>query len=508
MIQISLVFRILRALFRSGLLSISWRLWPSIFAAWRRCGPSFAWLCEVAALRFPGAVALEDELGTLDFRSLWSAVRRQAAAIQGEGLGPGHTLALICPNGRHFVVGLVAGLHSGANVLPLAVRTPIERLTVLIREQRVSAAFTSESLARVMREALPETKVLTPTDQSAEHCTQRPGGHLVVLTSGSSGVSKGIDRRPTLASLLPVTCGLLESLPLSLSQPVVLAIPLYHGYGIATLAMSLALGSRLILSERYEIDTMVCGVTPSTEAVLVSVPTLLLRWMRSLGDQDATPLKAVITGSAPLSESLCRELLAKLGPILYNLYGSTEAGLIALATPADLQISPGSVGHPLPGNQVRIVEGGSSVAPGRWGTIEVSGPLVVGPQADGWYNTADVGRWEPTGFLRVSGRADSMVVSGGENVYPHELEDCLSSHPEVAECAVLAIPDEEFGQRLVAVLVTTEPSKLDETGLRAWLNPRLERHKHPKTLYFLGSLPRNALGKVAQAELRESLNLE
>lgn len=506
--QIHLVFRIFRALLRSGLLSISWPLWPSIFKAWRRCGPSFAWLCEVAALRFPEAVALEDELGTLDFRSLWSAVRRQAAAFQSEGLQGGDTVALVCPNGRHFVVGLVAGLHSGANVLPLAPRTPTERLRAVLRDRKVSAVFCTQTQAKALRDALPEIRVMTPTDHQDEHSAPRPGGHLVVLTSGSSGVSKGIDRRPTLSALLPVTCGLLECLPLRLSQPVVLAIPLYHGYGIATLAMSLALGSRLILSERYQIEAMVGRATPSTEAVLVSVPTLLLRWMRSLGSQGAPPLKAVITGSAPLSESLCRELLARLGPVLYNLYGSTEAGLIALATPAELRISPGSVGRPLPGNQVRIVEDGSSVPNGKWGTIEVSGPLVVGPQTAGWYNTGDVGRWEPTGFLRVSGRADSMVVSGGENVYPHELEDCLSGHPQVTECAVLAVPDEEFGQRLVAVLVASEHGEIDETSMREWLSPRLERHKHPKTFYFQASLPRNALGKVALAELRDSLNLE
>lgn len=506
--QISLVFRIFRALLKSGLLSISWYLWPSIFSSWLRCGPSFAWLCEVAAVRFPEAVALEDEQGTLDFRSLWSAVRRQAAAIQSQGIRPGDTLALCSPNGRHFVIGLVAGLHSGANVLPLAVRTPTELLQALLPAQKVSALLTTENLAPDLRQALPLTTILTPADHSEEHLAQHPGGRLVVLTSGSSGVSKGIVRRPTLSALLPVTCGLLESLPLSLRQPVVLAIPLYHGYGIATLAMSLALGSRLILSERYEIESMVRSVTPSTEAVLVSVPTLLLRWMRSLGSQGAPPLKAVITGSAPLSESLCRELLTRLGPIVYNLYGSTEAGLVALATPEALQLAPGSVGKPLPGNQVRITEGGSPTAEGKWGTIEVSGPLVVGPQTDGWYNTGDVGRWEPTAFLRVSGRADSMVVSGGENVYPHELEDCLSSHPEVAECAVLAVPDEEFGQRLVAVLVATPGSRLDETSVREWLNLKLERHKHPKSLYFRASLPRNALGKVALAELRESLNLE
>ncbi len=203
----------------------------------------------------------------------------------------------------------------------------------------------------------------------------------------------------------------------------------------------------------------------------------------------------MITGSAPLDADLCRRLLEHLGPILFNLYGSSEAGLVALATPAMLEQAPGSVGRPLPGNQVRLVEPG--------GRILVRGPLVLQPGPDGWRDTGDLGRWDPAGNLYVVGRADSMVVSGGENVFPHEIEEVLLSHPQVHEASLVVVPDDEFGQRMLAGLVAQPDLSLEE--LRDWLRQRLERCKMPRHITMLTQLPRNPLGKINRAELRHLL---
>jgi acyl-CoA synthetase (AMP-forming)/AMP-acid ligase II len=247
-----------------------------------------------------------------------------------------------------------------------------------------------------------------------------------------------------------------------------------------------------------------CAVAPllarlpegAPPAVLISIPTLLGRW---LGDTAAPvapmpALAAVITGSAPLAPDLCRRLLDRLGPRLFNLYGSTEAGIIALATPEELLQAPGTVGRPLLGNRVRIAPGTTE--------IQVQGPMVVAAPANHWYGTGDVGRLDGEGRLFVCGRLDAMVVSGGENVYPQETESALLEHPDVADAVVVAVDDPEFGQALMGWVAPNPGIALDGTVLRAWLRQRLERCKLPREIKVATAIPRNALGKVDQLALR------
>ncbi|MBI3930105.1 MAG: AMP-binding protein [Armatimonadetes bacterium] len=287
---------------------------------------------------------------------------------------------------------------------------------------------------------------------------------------------------------------------------MVLALPLHHGYGLATLAMALALGSPLQLARRYEIGPMLGRLGPREEPLVVTVPTLLKRWLDA-GPTGSRP-SAVITGSAPLGADLCVRLLDHLGPRLFNLYGSTEAGLVSLAMPEQLRQAPGSVGRPLPGNVVRLVDAaGQDVGEGQVGRMLVRGPFVLPSGADGWRDTGDLGSRDGQGNLFVRGRSDAMIVSGGENVYPLEVEEVLSSHPEVAEAVVLAASDPVFGQRLVAAVVPRPRAVLEEETLREWLRERLERHKMPRTLRVLEAIPRNPLGKLDRLELERQLGL-
>jgi fatty-acyl-CoA synthase len=188
--------------------------------------------------------------------------------------------------------------------------------------------------------------------------------------------------------------------------------------------------------------------------------------------------------------------------VLFNLYGSTEAGVIAMAAPDELRAAPGSVGQPLPGTRVRLLGAdGRPVPAGTIGRIGVSGPLVLRPAADGWLDTGDLGRLDPGGRLFVCGRADAMFVSGGENVYPEETEAALVTHPALLDAAVSVVPDADFGQRMLAWVVPRAESSLDEAGLRAWLRDRLERYKLPRRIVLVPSIPRNALGKVDRPAL-------
>jgi acyl-CoA synthetase (AMP-forming)/AMP-acid ligase II len=512
------------AIWRSGLPRLSLGQVAPILAARWRCGNSFALLSTIAAIRFGSRTALQDDDGAMTFAQL----QQQSLALANRlsvdfGVGPGRQVALVGRNHRGFIMGLLACTRLGADVLPLAADLPTAVLEKILGRQNISLLLHDPDLGEQLASAAPgvaRTTFAAPwTEGALEPKRVARGGELIVLTSGTSGISKGIRRRPTLGQVVPLVAGLLRSLPLRMHRPVVLAIPLYHGYGIATLAMALALGAPLQLGRRYEIAPLLGRLSPHEQPFLVTVPTLLARWLREnkLGSPPA--LAAIITGSAPLDAALCTELLNTLGPVLFNLYGSTEAGLIALANPETLRQAPGCVGLPLPGNQVRLLNpgadavdpitprdpeqlrGSSQTRLGQMGRISVKGPFVLPSEEDGWRETGDLGYLDGAGNLFVCGRVDAMIVSGGENVYPQEIETVLASHPSVAEVAVLVVDDAEFGRRLEAVVALLPEVQLDEAALRHWLKNRLERHKIPRALHIVETVPRNALGKLDRVTL-------
>jgi acyl-CoA synthetase (AMP-forming)/AMP-acid ligase II len=496
--SVRLAIWILVTLFRSGILPCRIDHWVKMVRALWLCGPSFAFLGQIAAARFPRHQALCDDKGSLSFAQLNLQSEALARFLRTEdGVAPGDRVAIVFSNHRGFVLSLLALTRLGADVLPMNPRLPEAVLTDLLERQdidlvlheaEVSDRISAKLVSRVWQHGLDAPGGLTKVKRA---------GQLIVLTSGSTGVSKGIVRRPTLSEVLPVTAGLLNDLPIEMNRPTILAIPFFHGYGIATLAMSLALGSSLLTGRQYDVSTLLARHVRSEPAMLITVPTLLWRWMQ--GSIDKPNLQAIITGSAPLNSRLCQDLLRRLGPVLYNLYGATETGLIALATPDMLKAAPGCVGLPLPGNEVVIA--GDEV-----GRIQVRGPLVLGAGSDGWLDTGDLGRLDQNGYLHVCGRADGMIVSGGENVFLHELADALSDLPEIKDFAVVPVDDEEFGQRTEAAVVLWESaSGFDEIKLKERLGQKLERFKLPRRIHLLDSIPRNELGKVRKKELENIL---
>lgn len=471
---------LLLALIRSGILPLAPWDWLRAARAWWRCGSSLAFLVELTAARFPQRRALHDEQGWLTFADLHRESLALACALRARDLQGARQIALLCKNHRGFVLALVALQRLGLDVLPLGCDTP-ESVILRILERQKIQHLVHDGERPLNLPGLKLWSLATLVPETAQLPRARRSAQLVVLTSGSTGIAKGIRRRPRLDQLLPLLAGLLQGLPFRRHRPFLLAIPLHHGYGLATLALSLALASPLYVRRRYEVGPLLQDAGMDEPGLLVSVPTLLQRWLNS---ETLTSLPAaIITGSAPLESGLCTRLLRQCGPILYNLYGSSEGGVIAMAGPERLAQSPGCVGRPLPGNQVALQQDGR---------IRVSGPLVLVQE------TGDLGRWDEHGNLHVVGRADSMVVCGGENVYPHELEEALREHPLVSEVAVVAVADPEFGQRLVAAVVARE-----EDDFMAWLRPRLERHKLPRELRRVSAIPRNPLGKVDRPALRQ-----
>ena len=456
-------------------------------------------------------MALQDEEGCLTYAQLWEQAQSWARSLQRRhDVSSGSQVAIVCRNNRGFVLSLLAVTRLGGDVLPLGPDTPGPILAKILQRQGITLVLHDVELTDLVTEWAPqlprqEVSTFVPLNSGPLARVGKPG-QLITLTSGSTGIAKGIRRRPTLSQTLPATAGLLEALPFQLHRPFLLAIPLYHGYGVATLAVSLALGAPLHLARRYEIALLLEQTVGDSDGILVTVPTLLLRWLRRGVDGESLRLSAIITGSAPLSAELCSAVTEKTGPILFNLYGSSEAGLISLATPLALAVAPGTVGRPLPGNRLRLLDSsGAEVEPGAIGEISVGGPLVLGTDQEGWRKTGDLGRLDGNGNLHVCGRADSMLVCGGENVFPHEVESEILSHPQVSQAAILVVEDEEFAHRMLAAVVLKADSSLEPKELKKWLTQRIERHKIPKEIINVNTIPQNALGKVDRVGLAKVL---
>jgi fatty-acyl-CoA synthase len=520
--------RAVRALWRVGLLRLGPQRWLAVWLAWRHCRGSLAFLAELAAIRAGSRLALVDDDGPLTFAEL----RDRFHALAGEltarhGVGPGGRIAVLGRNHRSLVVALLAATRTGADVVLLNPDSPPPVLAKSLAacaparggeagDDSAPRAGAAPTLilhaADVDAAALaPHTPRLVVGDHLASPAGPLPklgrAGRLDVLTAGSTGAPKPVSRRPTVGSLLPALLGLLDHLPMRLHQPTVCAVPFFHGHGLTTLAVALALAAPVHLARRNEIAPLLARTSLAHPPFVVSVPTLLGRWLAA--GPVTTEIAAVLSGSAPLPPPLCRGLLAALGPVVYNLYGSTEAGIVALATPAMLVEAPGTVGHALPGTEVRIETADPHAPPaGQRGRIFVRGPLVARHGPDGWLDTGDLGSIDQAGRLHVCGRSDGMFVSGGENVYPQAVEAELREHPDVAEAAIVVVPDAEFGARMRALVVVRTGAAASPESLGAWLRERLDRHARPKTIDFVPALPHNVLGKIERTALSQVLPSE
>ncbi|HVN42943.1 MAG TPA: AMP-binding protein, partial [Steroidobacteraceae bacterium] len=367
-----LYVRALRALWRAGLL----RMWPwlafRIWLAWRRCRGSLAFLAEVAALRAGSRVALVDDDGPLSFAELHARTQGLARElIERHAAGPGRQIAIIGRNHRSGIVALLAAARTGADVLLLnpdslpsvlakLLASPAEPLAderrndeapstiVLHAPELDAAAFAPDAPRFALRPDVGVGAAPAPLPRLI-----RPG-RVCILTAGSTGLPKRIGRTPTIANLLPILLGLLDALPITMHRATVLAVPFFHGHGLATLATALAFAAPIHLARRHEIAPLLARSTFASPPVVVSVPTLLARWLAA--GPLKQPVAAVLTGSAPLDPQLCRGLFAALGPVVYNLYGSSEAGVVSLATPPMLAAAPGTVGQPLPGTEIRLLD--------------------------------------------------------------------------------------------------------------------------------------------------------
>jgi acyl-CoA synthetase (AMP-forming)/AMP-acid ligase II len=309
---------------------------------------------------------------------------------------------------------------------------------------------------------------------------------------------------------------LLSKIPVKARQVTHIAAPLFHSWGFAHFSLGLILGSTFVLRRKFDPEACLAEVARHRCDSLVVVPVMMQRILELPEEvsskYDVASLKVVAASGSALPGDLAIRWMDAFGDNLYNLYGSTEVAWASIATPADMRAAPGTAGKPPRGTVVKLYdEEKREVPPGQTGRIFVGNEMLFEGYTGGGSKdvignlmaTGDVGRFDEGGRLFVEGRDDEMIVSGGENVFPKEVEDLLSRHDAVAEAAALGVEDEDFGQRLRAFVVLENGKKASEDDLKGYVKKNLANYKVPREVVFLDELPRNATGKVLKRELAE-----
>ncbi|MCE9516684.1 MAG: acyl-CoA synthetase, partial [Mycobacterium sp.] len=360
-------------------------------------------------------------------------------------------------------------------------------------------------------ETLAELIARSSTDP-APKATKRSS--IIVLTSGTTGTPKGANRHapPTLAPI----GGVLSAVPFKAGEVTSLPSPMFHALGYLHATIAMTLGSTLVLHRRFSPAAVLADVAEHKVTAIVVVPVMLSRMVDALETMDPKPdlssLRIIFASGSQLGAELATRTMREIGPVVYNLYGSTEIAFVSIARPEDLKRNPATVGPTIRGVKVKILdEHGHEVPRGQVGRIFVGnffpfeGYTGGGSKEviDGLMSSGDVGYFDDDGLLYVSGRDDEMIVSGGENVFPAEVEDLISGHPDVIEATALGVDDKDFGQRLRAFVVLREQAELTEDAIKDYVRDHLARYKVPREVIFLAELPRNPTGKILKRELRQ-----
>lgn len=485
-----------------------------------RDGVSPAAAYAYGAARHPDRAALVDDRGTVTFAEAAERSGDLAARLAGAGVSAGDPVALLCRNHRTTVLTVAALASLGADVVLLnAAAAPAEvaeaahtaGATLLVHDPDLPAA-----------QAAGTRRILTWSDRSGSpgpdepptlddlptatrpplRLAPRPGSRYVLLTSGTTGRPKGTGRRPPV-SLDPLVA-LLSRIPLRTGDTTLIAPPLFHAWGFGNLALALGLSATVVLRRRFDAEATLAAVAEHRVQVLVAVPAMLAELVGLPASvrrrYDTSSLRVIASSGAALPGDLATRVMDGFGDVLYNVYGSTEAAWAAIAIPAELRSDPHTAGRAPAGTDLRVVDAdGAPVAPGQPGRILVGNVLAATPGR--LVDTGDIGRLGTDGLLRVDGREDDMIVSGGENLYPQEVEDVLLDHPDVAEVVVVGRPDPVYGQRVHAVVVATPGRTPTADELRAFAGNRLARFKVPRSVEIVETIPRTATGKPLRRHL-------
>jgi len=495
-----------------------------------RWGPSPATGVAIAALHHPDETAIIDERGSLTFEQLHRRSNALAHSLQEMGIGFGDGVGVMCRNHRGFIEVTAAAAKIGASAIYLNTMFAGPQLAEVTRREQAKALIYDEEFAgllegvddsvqRVIGWAEGEAEAPTVDSLIAsgdESDLKPPPEHprFVILTSGTTGTPKGAQRSNPEG--LHTVASMIDKIPYRSRETMVIAAPLFHSWGFFHFAIGLPTAATLVLRRRFDPEATLRAIQEHRAQTLAVVPVMVQRILQlpeeTLRAYDLSSLRITALSGSALPGELALEWMDRFGDNIYNLYGSTEVAMATVATPEDLRAAPGTAGRPPRGTIVKIFdEDGREVRHGEVGRIFVGSEMSFegytgggGKEViDGLLSSGDVGHFDADGRLFVDGRDDEMIVSGGENVFPREVEDLLADHESVVEVAVIGVEDEEFGQRLKAFVVVAEGAEVSDDDLKQHVKAHLASYKAPREFEFLDELPRNATGKVLKRELHQ-----
>ena len=500
-----------------------------------RFGPTPAGGYGASAERYGDETAVIDELGTLTFREIEERTNALAHGLADAGIAEGDSVGLMCRNHRGFVESVVACSKLGTNVLFLNTAFSGPQLADVAQREKPKALIYDQEFGELIKEAgrrrkrfiawhdadagRPKDPLLEDLASSGDTTSVRPPrvrGKAIILTSGTTGTPKGASRSQPRS--LDPAAALLAMIPLKAREKTMIAAPMFHSWGFVHLTLGMSLSSTLVLNRKFDPEATLSLTARHECTALIVVPVMMQRILElpeeTLGRYDLSKLRVLAVSGSALPGALSERWMDLFGDNVYNLYGSTEVAWASIATPADLRAAPGTAGRPPYGTVVRIYDDDGRAAPqGATGRIFVGNEMQFEGYTgggskdaiDGLLSSGDVGHFDEAGRLFVDGRDDDMIVSGGENVFPAEVEDLLANHHAVVEVAVFGVEDEQFGQRLKAVVVLRDGTSVSEDEIKEHVKSNLAGYKVPREVEFVDELPRTSTGKVLKRELREVL---
>ncbi|GAB2508582.1 acyl-CoA synthetase [Nocardia heshunensis] len=482
------------------------------------------------------SAAIVDEGGELTFEQLDQMSNAFARGLAAQGLAPGDVIGVLCRDHRGMVLALAAAGKLGVRAVLMNTGFAKPQFTDVAAREKVKAVLHDSEFFDLMS-AIPADipRILTwvdakdnadpsiPTIESvsagqstaAVNPPEKPGG-MVILTSGTTGTPKGAPRDKVSPF---ITAQFLDRIPLPRNGTVVMAAPIFHATGLSQFTLALALGNRVVFQQRrFDPETTLANIQNFRAQGLTVVPTMLQRIL-DLPEETLAKyspketLRVIFAAGSAIPPDVVTRTLDYFGETLYNVYGSTECAVMTVATPPELRKAPTTAGKPPVGIRIALFDENRKriTAPNVTGTIFIENGHSFKQYTDGrtkeyvegLMSSGDVGHFDTDGLLFIDGRDDDMIISGGENVFPQEVENLLSNRHDILEAAVVGVEDRDFGKRLRAIVVPGPESKRDVQEIKDYVKENLARYKVPREVIFLDELPRNATGKLLRKPLIE-----
>ncbi|CAN5666894.1 long-chain-fatty-acid--CoA ligase FadD2 [soil metagenome] len=519
-------------------------------------GPHLAVMFHAATHPEKEAVVEYSEHGVtrMTWGELDATINRLCNALHARGVTGGKRVAIMLPNSREYLIAQQALARLGATAVQIGYRLKAAEVAYILENSQPSATIVHASYLGTIREA---RKLANRSDQmiavgrpvgdgsgrpvgdgssnwtdvdeweralAAGDPAMPPkvregdGGGLIVYTSGTTGKPKGANRSWNKTGFEAVA-DMMFQMGIRADDRHLVTCPLYHSAAPAFVAILMALGATIVLQNHFDPEQSLDIIEHEKITCTLMVPTMLIRIAalppETIAKYSTRSLRWVMSGAAPLSPEAARRFMGVFGPILWNFYGATETGLVTLAGPSDHVARPGTIGKALRGNTIRLLDDSGRDAPrGQVGELYARNSTLMSgyhgdeeatnkAQREGFYSVGDVARMDADGYYYLESRKHDMVISGGVNIYPREIEDHLSTHPAILEAAVIGVPDPEWGETLRAFVVLRHGAQLTEREAQDYCREALADYKRPRKVTFLAEMPRNPTGKILKRELRE-----